>query len=280
MNHPRSGIRKFSKRKSIINRQIGIKYDIVCIYKMKKEILTTFIRRYTLGGLVPKVKWRYTAASKTLHTRAAIDNKSFVVDVVMSDFDDLGATDLTICIGDTEKVKGLMTPFGEDINITVAQSGDRLLGFTLSDADCESYCTAADPSAIDPVAKNLQDLPEYHVELPLSEDFIEKFLKGRAALKDVDSFSVGMNKKGLFELVIGYATSNSNRIRFTPPTDPIKNTIGQALAFPIKNIIEVLKANDDIPNGTLSINNSGIIRLQFKSDKFACTYYQFCNVKK
>jgi len=247
---------------------------------MKKEILETFIKRYTLAGLVPKVKWKYTAADKTLHTRAAIDNKAFVVDVVMNEFDDLGTSDMTICIGDTDKVKAMMTPFGEDIAITVNKNGDRILGFTVSDSDCESYCTAADPSAIDPVAKNLQDLPEYHVEVPLTEEFIEKFLKGRQALDDVNDFSVGMNKKGVFEIVIGYATSNSNRIRFTPATDPTKNTLGQALSFPIKNIMALLKANADIPNGVLSINDSGIIRVYFKSDKFTCTYYQFCLAKK
>ena len=246
---------------------------------MKKEVLLTFIRRYTLGGELNKVKWKYIAADKTLHTRGAADNRSFVADVVLSDFTDFGPSDLTICIGDTEKVKGMMSPFGEDINLTINQQGDRILGFTVSDDDCQSYCTAADPTSIDPMAKNLQDVPEYHVVVPLSEDFLEKFLKAHGALKDVKDFSVGMNKKGLFEVVIGYATSNSNRIRITPPTDPAKNKVDTALSFPIKNIAEVFKANSDIPGGTLSINSAGIARLYFKSDKYACTYYQFANKK-
>jgi hypothetical protein len=246
---------------------------------MKKEVLETFIRRYTLGGEINKVKWKYTAADKTLHTRAAADNRSFVADVVMSDFTDFGPNDLVVCVGDTEKIKGMMSPFGEDINLTINQQGDRILGFTVSDADCESYCTAADPTSIDPVAKNLQDVPEYHVVVTLTDDFLEKFLKARMALKDVASFSVGMNKKGVFEVVIGYATSNSNRIRIAPATDPTKNKLDTALAFPVKNIAEVFKANADIPNGTLSINNAGIARLYFKNDKYACTYYQFANKK-
>ena len=244
---------------------------------MKKEVLETFIRRYTLGGEITKVKWKYTAADKTLHTRAAADNRSFVADVIMHDFTDFGANDLTVCIGDTEKIKGMMSPFGEDINLTINQQGDRILGFTLTDADCESYCTAADPTSIDPVAKNLQDVPEYHVVVPLSEEFLEKFLKARGALNDVKTFSVGMNKKGVFELVIGYATSNSNRIRLTPATDPTLNKVDTSLEFPVKNVAAVFKANDDIPNGTLSINNAGIARLYFKNDKYTCTYYQFCN---
>lgn len=246
---------------------------------MKKEVLSTFINRYNLGNLIPKVKWKYTANDKTLHTRAAADNRCFVADVVMNDFTDLGTEDVIVCIGDTEKVVAMMSPFGDDINLTINKNGDRVLGFTVSDADCESYCTAADPSAIDPVAKNLQDMPEYHVVIPLTEEFLEKFLKARGALKDVETFSVGMNKKGVFEVVIGYTTSNSNRIRIAPQTLPDKNKLDAALIFPIKNVAEVFKANSDMADGTLSINSQGIIRLYFKNDKYTCTYYQFANKK-
>jgi hypothetical protein len=246
---------------------------------MKKEVLQTFIRRYTLGGEINKVKWKYNATDKTLHTRAAIDNRSFVADVIMNDFSDLGAEDVIICIGDTGKVKLMLTPFGEDVTLAINKSGDRILGFTVSDSDCESYCTAADPTSIDPIAKNLQDVPEYHVVIPLTEEFLDKFLKARSALQDVDSFSVGMNKKGIFEVVMGYTTANSNRIRITPVTEPDKNKLDGALAFPIKNLVEIFKVNSDITGGTLSINSAGIIRLYFKNDKYTCTFYQFCNKK-
>jgi hypothetical protein len=246
---------------------------------MKKEILETFIKRYTLGNIIYKVKWKYIAKEKTLHTRASADGRSFVADVVMSDFEDFGPDDVVVCVGDTEKITKMMSPFGEDISISINRSGDRVLGFTLSDKDCESYCTAADPSSIDPVAKNLQDVPEYHVVVPLTDEFLERFLKARMALKDVESFSVGMNKKGMFEVVIGYTTANSNRIRITPQTDPTLNKLGSALSFPVKNIAEIFKANQDIPNGTLSINDAGISRVYFKNDKFACTYFQFANKK-
>ena len=86
---------------------------------MKKEILESFLKRSTLNGLIPRVKWKYTILDKTLHTRSTIDNKSFMSDVVMSDFTDFGSDDLTICIGDTEKVKSMISPLGDDINISV-----------------------------------------------------------------------------------------------------------------------------------------------------------------
>lgn len=249
---------------------------------MKKDLLETFIRRYTLGNLITKVKWKYNVIEKTLHTRAAADNKSFVVDVIMNEFPNFGEEDVTICIGDTEKVKNMIAPFVDDseMMVTINRSGDRILGMQFSNNDIECYCACADPSSIDPVAKSLQDIPEYHVVVPLTAEFIEILLKARSALKDVDSFSVAMNKKGLFEVVVGYTTTNSNRIRITPTTDPVFNKLNTALAFPIKNIVEVLKANQDIPNGTLSINDAGICRIYFKNDKFTCTYFQFANAKK
>lgn len=247
---------------------------------MKKETLETFIKRYSLGDIVTKVKWKYNPTEKILHTRAAVDNKSFVVDVIMNEFTDFGSEDIVLCIGDTNKILSMMKPFGDDITININKNGDRIFGFSITDVDCESYCTTADPSAIDPVAKNLQDLPEYHVEIPLTEDFIEKFRAAHSALKDVDTYSVGINKKGMFEIVIGYATSNSNRIRLTPTPTPGKDKLDKSLSFPIKNTIEALKANSDIVSGTLSINNMGIVRLYFKNDKYTCTYYQFCNKKQ
>lgn len=252
---------------------------------MTKETLITFIRRYSLGDVISKTKWKYTFGDKSLHTRAAADNRSFIVDVVRHDFVDFGPTDAVICIGDTDKIKNMLSPFedGPDINVSINKSGDRILGLQFSNTDIECYCTCADPTSLDPVAKSLNDVPEYHVIVPLTEEFIEKFLKARSALKDVDSFSVGMNKKGLFEIVIGYTTSNSNRIRITPSTDAsdpaVKNKLDVSLTFPVKNIVEVFKANADIPNGTLSINEAGIARLYFKNDKYTCTFFQFANKK-
>lgn len=247
---------------------------------MKLETFKTFIRRYYLEGIISKTKLRYAVIDKTLHARACADNKAFVADVVMNDCNDLGVDDVVLCIGDTEKIVKMLSPFGEDINLSINKSGDRILGLVISDNDCESYMTMADPSAMDPAPKNLADIKDFSVEIPLTDEFLDKFLKARNALKDVLDFTVAMNKKGLFEIVIGYATANSNRIRITPTTDAVMNKIDAPLSFPIKNIAAAFKANSDIVGGTFSINNMGIARIYFKNDKYTATYYQFANKNK
>ena len=248
---------------------------------MKKAILELFIKKFNLEGTIPKVKLKYTAANKTLHARAVADNRSFMVDVILNDFDGFGTDDAIICVGDVERTKKMLSPFGEDISLLLNNSGGRLLGFTVSDADCEVYCAAADPISIDAVPKNLTDLPSPDVIVPLTDELIEKFIKSKTALKDVSLFSVGMNKKNLFEIVFGYLTSNSNKIRLTPATDPIKNKLSTAMQFPVNNIAEALKSNSDMENGILSIyNDLNMIQIAFNNPMFTCKYYQFSNTKQ
>ena len=247
---------------------------------MKKQVLETFIKRYSLGGEINKVKWKYTADAKTLHARATADGRCFIADVILHNFSDFGDEDIDICIGDTEKVKAMLSPFiSEDLRFTINKTESRVLGFSISDDDCESYCTAADPSSIDPVAKNLKEIPDYDAIIPLSGEFVDQFLKAKGALKDVTNFSVGMNKSGEFEMIIGYITANSNRIRLKPTCDDKYNKVTQALSFPIKNVAEVFKANRDISDGKLSINSAGIIQIYYSNADYTCTYYQFANKK-
>jgi hypothetical protein len=245
---------------------------------MKKEVLESFIEKYSLGKVVTKVKWKYTAAEKKLHTRGNADHRSFVVDVVMSDFTDLGGEDVVLCIGDTEKVSKMLTPFGEDIALLVNKAGERILGFSISDKDCESYCTCADPSAMDPVAKNLNEIKGFTAEIKLDKDFVDRFLKARTALNDVETFTVATNKKGVLEIVIGYSTANSNRIRIVPPTVNGLDKIDKSITFPINNVFELLKANKGL-EGTLKVHPDGILHAFFKDDRYESTYYQFANKK-
>ena len=249
---------------------------------MKKSILELFIKKFNLDGIIPKVKLKYTAAEKTLHARAVANNRSFMVDIILNDFDAFGADDAIICLGDVEKMKGMLKPFGEDISLAINKNGDRILGFTINDADCEVYCSAADSVSIDPVPKTIDSIPSPDVIVPLTDELIEKFIKSKLALKEVDLFAVGMNKKNLFEIVFGYLTSNSNKIRLTPATDPIKNKLTAAMQFPVINIVEVLRANADMEDGVLSIiQDQNLIQLSFSNPMFKCQYLQFSNsIKK
>lgn len=247
---------------------------------MKKEKLIRFINKYSLDNIFESVKWKHIAAEKVLHTRGELQQKSFVMDVRMKDFTEFN-DDVVIPVVNTQKIKAMISPFEEDIALTLSKVGDRVVGFTVSDQNCESYCTAADPNAIPPVPKDLSDKEIYEVNIALTEEFVEKFSKARAALPDVEEFTIRMNKNDKVEFVIGYSVANTNRITLTAPTINGKDKFdGQPIKFVAKNFLEVLKANKEVTDGVMYLTSRGVIKTVFKGDDFDCLYFQFATLKK
>lgn len=247
---------------------------------IKKELLVKFIDKYYLGDSIKAVIWKYTAADKTLKTRAELDSKEFTMDVSLKEFSEF-SENVRIPIASTQKIKSMLSPFGEDVTLTLNKPSDRILGFTISDKDCESYCVAADPSAIPPVTKDLTDTHVYDVEISLNKEFVEKFLKSRAALDEIDEFTVKMNKNGQVEFVFGYSVTNTNRISLVAPTINGKDKFeGQPVKYPLKNLIEVLKANKEIHTGVFYYKPAGVFKVEYKTDQFDCSYWQFAKQPK
>ncbi len=247
---------------------------------MKKETLIKFIDKYSIGGLIKSVNWKVLSGDKALRTRGELDSKTFIADIISYNFTEI-AEDIRISIGDTEKIRSMLSPFGEDIKLDLNKNGDRVLGITISDKDCESYCSSADPSAIPPVTKDVTDKNVYDIEIALTEEFTTRFLKAKTALSEIEEFTVKMNKDDKVEFVLGYSIANTNRITLIAPTINGKDKfIGQPVKFVSKNLIEILKANKEIPNGILSFSPRGVIKTVYKNDQFQCNYWQFAQMVK
>lgn len=247
---------------------------------MKKETLIKFIDKYNLGDRIKMVNWKVTPSDKILRTRGEIDSRMFIADVTLKDFVDI--TDaVRIPIASTQKVKAMLSPFEDDLTITLNKDGDRIKGFYASTKDCESYCTAAEPSAIPPVSKDITDTIVYDVEISLTDEFVGAFLKAKAALNDVEEFTIKMNSKDQVEFVIGYSAANTNRINLVAPTKSGKDKLaGNPIKFPAGNVVEVLKANKEMGGGTAFLSSNGVLKFVYDNPQFSCLYYQFASVKK
>jgi hypothetical protein len=57
----------------------------------------------------------------------------------------------------------------------------------------------------------LKRIPEMGTEIKIDSSFIDKFIRSKSALNDVDSFAI-LNTNGVVKLVIGYSSTNTNRI--------------------------------------------------------------------
>jgi hypothetical protein len=247
---------------------------------MKTNLLIEFIDKYSVNGTINMVNWKVVASEKTLRTRGELDSKTFIADVTLKDFNDI-SEDVRIPIANTSKVRMMLSPFKEEVKISVNKDNDRVKGFSLLNSDCECYCTAAEPSAIPPVTKNIQDDYAYDVEIALTPDFVSSFLKARAALDEVDEFTIKMSPKNQVEVVLGYSVANTNRINLVAPTINGKDSFnGLPIKFPSKNFVEILKANKNIDSGVLYLRPMGVIKVIYNTPQFHCLYYQFASLKK
>lgn len=246
---------------------------------IKKEILTKFIEKYSLGGNIETVNWKYDFINKTLQTRGELDTKSLTMDVIMHGFSEF-SENLRIPIATTLKFKEMLSPYDGDISLRMNKSGDRILGFYFGNVDCESYCPAANPTAIPPVTADLSENITYDADILLSDEFVSQFLKIKASLKESEDFIVKPNVTGNIEFGFGLPSGNGHRTLLkVTPLNGIQDFSGNPPRFPLKYISEILKSNKECSDGILKICFRGILKFQYKTSEFTSTYWQLAFVK-
>ena len=114
----------------------------------------------------------------------------------------------------------------------------------------------------------------WDIILNLDTDFIARFIKAKGALKEVNTFTLLMNKKtNKLELVIGYSKINSNRISLAITPEAGKDTADRAISFSAKYFKEILTANSESTSATLNVSMQGISFIQFSSADYESSYY-------
>ena len=122
----------------------------------------------------------------------------------------------------------------------------------------------ADPPA-------LKRLPEFGTSIKLDTKFINTFVKGKAALSDIDTFTILNGKSGGVEVVIGYSSTNTNRVNI--PVETESSDLNTPISFNANLFKEVLVANRECTSATLEVSTEGLARVNFKVDDYDSTYY-------
>ena len=83
-----------------------------------------------------------------------------------------------------------------------------------------------------------------------------------------------MNKKGdKLELVIGFSTINSNRVKLDINTVKGKDKLEKPISFNANYLKEILSKNSDATGAILKVAAVGIAKLEFKTTDFESVYY-------
>ena len=116
----------------------------------------------------------------------------------------------------------------------------------------------------------LKQIPEFHLEIDVTPQFISKFIAGKGALSDTDNFTVitdGTDTK----LVIGHSSVNTNRV--TIPVTTTKSSSIENVSFNANIFKEVLSANKECESAKFEVSGDGLSRISFKVDDYVSTYY-------
>ena len=231
---------------------------------MQKSKLDRFIQKYNLGGNVNSVKWR--SNGDTLSTSFVTPDKSLLgkvkVDKFSFDSAELG-------IYQTDQLKSLIGVLGDDISLDLTSAGDRAVSLNVKNGAISIDYVLSDLSVIpDPPA--LKRLPEFGTKIKLDTKFINTFVKGKAALSDIDTFTILNGKSGV-EVVIGYSSTNTNRVNI--PVETETSDLNKSISFNANLFKEVLVANRECTSAVLEVSNEGLAKVNFKVDDYDSTYY-------
>ena len=231
---------------------------------MQKSKLDKFISKYNLGGNVNSVKWK--SSSDTLTTTFVTPDKSLLGTVKVDKFP---FEDAEIGVYQTDQLKSLIGVLGDDVTLDVSRAGDKAYSLKVKNGPISVDYVLSDLSVIaDPPA--LKRLPEFGTQIKLDSKFIDTFVKGKSALSDVDTFTVLNGKNGV-EVVIGYSSTNTNRVNI--PVETTTNDIDKPITFNANLFKEVLVANRECTSAVLEVSTEGLARVNFKVDDYDSTYF-------
>ena len=224
-----------------------------------------FISKYHLNGLIQSVSWN---SNGSLSTRFISDDKSVVGEVTLNMFN---GQKTILGVYNTDLLVKLLSVLGHEINFNVNLSGDKAYSLTLDDNSSTVNYMLADMAVIPP-APDLKQLPNFELTIKITKEFIDKFIKAKSALPEIEHFTIAKNPKtDKYQIVLGYSNLNSNRIsidieyEMTADIDPI--------SFSAKYFREILASNKDLNGATLMVSSEGLAKAEFEIDGFESRYF-------
>ena len=231
---------------------------------MQKSKLDRFIQKYNLGGNVNSVKWKSNGTG--LSTSFVTPDKSLLGNVKVDKFSFDSAE---LGIYQTDQLKSLIGVLGDDISLDLTSAGDRAVSLNVKNGAISIDYVLSDLSVI-PDPPSLKRLPEFGTQIKLDTKFINTFVKGKSALSDIDSFTILNGKSGV-EVVIGYSSTNTNRVNI--PVETTSSNLEKPISFNANLFKEVLVANRECTSAVLEVSNEGLAKVNFKVDDYDSTYY-------
>ena len=231
---------------------------------MDKYKLTRFIDKYHLNGNVNAVI--INSKGDTLSTRFITGDKALLGELEMNSWN---FQDVELGVYDTEQLIRLLGVLDDDVTLNLTQSGDKAIALEISDKYSTVNFMLSEKSVINQPPP-LKGIPEFQLKIKVDTNFITRFIGGKSALPDTDTFTVITSNDGV-KLVIGYSSINTNRVTIPVETETYEDI--EKVSFNANLFKDVLVANKECETATLEVSEKGLSRINFKVDQYDVTYY-------
>ena len=232
---------------------------------MNKAYLDRFISKYSLGDSVNSVVLNVN--NEVLTTEFITLDKSLLGKVTLDTFQ---FEDVQLGIYDTKQLASLLGVLNDDINLTVVKSQDKVVSVKFEDSYASINYMLSDLSVI-PDVPQMKSVPEFELSLKIDSLFISKFISGKNALAESETFTVLTDANtDSCKFVINYSAINTNRVNLPVTVDTFSD-VGP-LSFNAELFSKVLQANKECESASMEISSKVLARASFKVDNYEAVY--------
>ena len=230
---------------------------------MDKSKLVKFINKYYLGGNVNSVA--INSDGNGLSTRFVSGDKSLLGEVKLNNY---SITEADFGVYQTDALLKMLSVLDNDVSIDLVKAEEKAISLDAKDSGAKVRYMLSDLSVIN-TPPQLKQIPEFELLLNVDKTFVSKFISGKGALPDTESFTIVSGDKP--EVVIGYSSIATNRVA-VPVENQTDNTIDN-ISFNANLFKDVLEANKECEAAVLEVSSEGLARITFNVGDYESTYY-------
>ena len=230
---------------------------------MDKSKLVKFINKYYLGGNVNSVA--INSDGNGLSTRFVSGDKSLLGEVKLNNY---SITEADFGVYQTDALLKMLSVLDNDVSIDLVKAEEKAISLDAKDSGAKVRYMLSDLSVIN-TPPQLKQIPEFELLLNVDKTFISKFISGKGALPDAESFTIVSGDKP--EVIIGYSSIATNRVA-VPVENQTDNTIDN-ISFNANLFKDVLEANKECESAVLEVSSEGLARITFNVNDYESTYY-------
>jgi hypothetical protein len=234
---------------------------------INKLQLQSIINKYYLG-VNEAVKW--VVEDNSLSINFMTPTKDVIGIVTCKDFQ---LEDSKLAIYDTKKLNSLISICNGDLLLELEKNNAIYTKLKISDLNFNLNYALSDPLLIGKVGE--VTIPEWVVELDLTQEDIDNLIKAKSALSGIDNMLVttttNLDNENVVEFVFGDESGHNNKITYQ-----IKGNITDTnIKLPFNSDIfkTILHANKDMGGGKLFLSSMGLIQMEFELEDIFSKYF-------